>query len=75
MSSGLVSRILYTDASGFFFLYEQWSCSESFYIPILYDTQRLKIETKPVHLPNEYDSEYLFVQPVSEVCILPTDET
>lgn len=43
-------------------------------MPILYDTPRLKIETKPVHLPNGRDREYLFVQPVSAVCILPTDE-
>ncbi|MDE2518283.1 MAG: NUDIX hydrolase [Methanocorpusculum sp.] len=43
-------------------------------MPILYDTSRLKIETKPVHLPNGRDREYLFVQPVSAVCILPTDE-
>ena len=42
-------------------------------MPILYDTPRLKIETKPVHLPNGRDREYLFVQPVSAVCILPTD--
>lgn len=75
VSSGLVSRILYTDASGFFFLYDQWSCSEFFPMPILYDTPRLKIETRPVHLPNGYDREYLFVQPVSAVCILPTDAT
>lgn len=44
-------------------------------MPILYDTPRLKIETKPVHLPNGCDREYLFVQPVSAVCILPTDES
>ncbi|MCZ9311740.1 MAG: NUDIX hydrolase [Methanocorpusculum sp.] len=43
-------------------------------MPILYDTPRLKIETKPMHLPNGRDREYLFVQPVSAVCILPTDE-
>lgn len=42
-------------------------------MPILYDTPRLKIETKPVHLPNGRDREYLFVQPVSAVCILPID--
>lgn len=41
---------------------------------LLYETPRLKIETKPVHLPNGNDREYLFVQPVSAVCILPTDE-
>lgn len=40
----------------------------------LYETPRLKIETKPVHLPNGNDREYLFVQPVEAVCILPTDE-
>lgn len=41
----------------------------------IYDTPRLKIETKPVHLPNGYDREYLFVEPVPAVCILPTDDT
>lgn len=43
-------------------------------MPIIYDTPRLKISIKPVHLPNGYDREYLFVEPVSAVCILPTDE-
>ncbi|MDU9375776.1 Methanol dehydrogenase activator [Methanocorpusculaceae archaeon Sp1] len=43
-------------------------------MPIIYDTPRLKISTKPVHLPNGFDREYLFVEPVPAVCILPTDE-
>lgn len=42
---------------------------------VIYDTPRLKIEKKPVHLPNGRDREYLFVEPVSAVCILPTDAT
>ncbi|GEM_PF-72320 len=40
----------------------------------IYDSRRIKIETKPVHLPNGIDREYLFVQPVPATCILPTDE-
>lgn len=42
---------------------------------LVYESPKLKIETKPVHLPNGKDREYLFVQPVSAVCILPTDDT
>ena len=41
----------------------------------IYDTPRLTIETRHVHLPNGKDRNYLFVQPVPAVCILPTDET
>ncbi len=41
---------------------------------VLYDTPRLLIEKKPVHLPNGKDREYLFVQPVPAVCILPVDD-
>ena len=40
----------------------------------IYDTPRLTIETRHVHLPNGKDRNYLFVQPVPAVCILPTDE-
>ncbi len=42
---------------------------------IIYDTPRLTIETRHVHLPNGKDRNYLFVQPVPAVCILPMDET
>ncbi len=42
---------------------------------VIYDTPRLKIEKKPVHLPNGRDREYLFVEPVAAVCILPMDES
>ncbi|MDR3102133.1 MAG: NUDIX domain-containing protein [Methanocalculaceae archaeon] len=35
----------------------------------------MKIATKPVHLPSGSDREFLFVEPVSTVCILLTDET
>lgn len=42
---------------------------------LLYKTNRMQIETKDVHLPNGNDREYLFVQPVDAVCILPTDDT
>ena len=41
----------------------------------IYETPRLTIETRHVHLPNGKDRNYLFVQPVPAVCILPTDET
>jgi ADP-ribose pyrophosphatase len=41
----------------------------------IYENHRFKIETKPVHLPNGNDREYLFIQPVPAVCILPMDET
>ena len=41
----------------------------------IYDTPRLTIETRHVHLPNGKDRNYLFVQPVPAVCILPTDDT
>ncbi|HJJ90709.1 MAG TPA: NUDIX hydrolase [Methanocorpusculum sp.] len=43
-------------------------------MPLLYKTPRMKIETKLVHLPNGQDREYLFVHPVSAVCVLPTEE-
>jgi len=42
---------------------------------LLYKTNRMQIETKNVHLPNGNDREYLFVQPVDAVSILPTDDT
>ncbi len=41
----------------------------------IYDTPRLTIETRHVHLPNGKDRNYLFVQPGHAFCILPTDET
>ena len=41
---------------------------------LIYDNHRVKIETRPVHLPNGIDREYLFVQPVPATCILPTEE-
>jgi ADP-ribose pyrophosphatase len=44
-------------------------------MPKLYDSPRLTIETRPVQLPNGKMREYLFVDPVSAVVILPTDET
>ena len=42
---------------------------------MIFDSPRVRIETKGVHLPNGTDREYLFVQPVDAVCILPTDDT
>lgn len=39
----------------------------------IYDTPRLKIETKDITLPNGNERTYLFVKPVEAVCILPTD--
>ncbi|MDO5845507.1 MAG: NUDIX hydrolase [Methanocorpusculum sp.] len=41
---------------------------------VLYESPRLVIEQKPVHLPNGKDREYLFVQPVPAVCVLPVDD-
>lgn len=41
----------------------------------IYQNPRLLIETRRVHLPNGRERDYLFVQPVSAVCILPVDET
>ena len=41
----------------------------------IYDTPRLTIETRHVHLPNGKDRNYLFVQPIPAVCILPMDDT
>lgn len=41
----------------------------------IYENPRLVIETRRVHLPNGRERDYLFVQPVTAVCILPVDET
>ncbi|HJJ57227.1 MAG TPA: NUDIX hydrolase [Methanocorpusculum sp.] len=41
---------------------------------IIYNTPRLKIETRDIHLPNGNERTYLFVQPVEAVCILPTND-
>lgn len=40
----------------------------------IYSSPRVTIETKAVHLPNGRDREYLFVEPVDAVCILPVDD-
>ncbi|MDO5847214.1 MAG: NUDIX hydrolase [Methanocorpusculum sp.] len=41
---------------------------------LIYRTKRVQIETRTVSLPNGRTPEYLFVKPVSAVCILPVDE-
>ncbi len=41
---------------------------------MIFDSPRVRIETKGIHLPNGREREYLFVEPVDAVCILPTDE-
>ena len=41
---------------------------------IIYRTKRVQIETRTVSLPNGRTPEYLFVKPVSAVCILPVDD-
>jgi len=40
----------------------------------IFDSPRVRIETKYIHLPNGRSREYLFVKPVDAVCVLPIDD-